>query len=182
MFQYYITYYGYQILKKITNYAKYSGLLNYTTDFNISKIDKHVSVSNLPRQYYRDIIKHFDVVIGFLGKDEYGYNECQWLYHEPTIKYYNIPVVDYTPPQLEDYKKLFHILTKHKHQKILIHCYAGKGRSNCGVAAYLMLINGYTAEDAIKEVRSKNPISNMNLYQLNSLKHLEQNKHELFNL
>ena len=167
-----IGYIGYEIFKHLTNLAKYTGLIAYN-DFHIFTIDENIAVSSLPKSSHESIIKKFDVVIGFLGENEYGRSELDWIANT-SIKYYNIPVTDYTPPNNEDYLKLFRILDAHPDSKILIHCYAGKGRSNCGVAAYLMNKNRLTASDAIKIVESKNPRSSMNRWQKASLFELER--------
>jgi protein-tyrosine phosphatase len=81
------------------------------------------------------------------------------------------------PPQKEDYKTLFRIIddihVENPNARVLIHCYAGKGRSNCGAGAYLMYKHGMNAEKAIALVEKKNPRSSMNRWQKDSLKNLE---------
>ena len=82
------------------------------------------------------------------------------------------------PPSKESYIKLFDIIDKiHAdipNARILIHCYAGKGRSNCGAAAYLMYKHGMDSKKAIALVEQKNPrSSSMNRWQKDSLHHLE---------
>ena len=170
MLSYYLGYATYEIFKKLTNVAKYTGLIYYN-DFHIFPIDDKISVSSLPRQDYQSIVSQFDVVIGFLGDNEYGVKEVEWIKKTP-IKYYNIPVPDYTSPQTSDYNSLFKILDSHPNAKILIHCYAGKGRSNCGVAAYLMYKHKMKAKNAIELVELKNPRSSMNRWQKSSLERL----------
>ena len=63
------------------------------------------------------------------------------------------------PPSKESYQKLFEIIDKiHAENpvaRILIHCYAGKGRSNCGAAAYLMYKHGMNSKEAIALVEMK---------------------------
>jgi len=167
-----IKYYGLRLITHLTNYAKYAGLINYFSDnydFYINIIDSHVAVSNLPRVSHREIIRNYDVIIGFLSPTEQGYRETEWIEREHHITYYHIPVPDYTPPKLEDYKILCHIFDKHKNNKILIHCYAGKGRSNCGAVVYLMHHRNLNVEEAINEVQQKVPRSGMNRWQLESL-------------
>ena len=172
MLNYYLGYIGYEIFKHLINAAKYTGLIAYK-DFHIYSIDENIAVSSLPRINNQAIVNNFDVVIGFLGENEYGKNEVNWIAETP-IKYYNIPVTDYTPPNNEDYLKLFRILDSHPNSKIIIHCYAGKGRSNCGVAAYLMNKYQISANEAIKIVETKNPRSSMNKWQKESLYELEK--------
>ena len=172
MLRYYLGYVGFEVFKRLTNVAKYTGLIYYN-DFHIFPIDERVSVSSLPRVDYQPIIKDYDVVIGFLGENEYGSREVEWI-EKTSSKYYNIQVPDYTSPQNDDYLKLFRILDSHPTARILVHCYAGKGRSNCGVVAYLMYRHKWSAQKAIHFVEFKNPRSAMNRWQKSSLYKLEK--------
>lgn len=175
----YIEYYGLGFFKNIIDVSKYVGLIYYN-DFHIFPITDKLSVSSLPRQYYQPIIGQFDVVIGIINPTEYGNQEIEWLKtNNLGIRYYNIPVLDYTAPQKEHYESLFRILDNHPNAKVLIHCYAGKGRSNCGVAAYLMYRHKHNAQDAIRIVETKNPRSSMNRWQKRSLEDLDQSMDEL---
>jgi len=167
MLNYYLSHLSFGIFKRLTNIAKITGLIYYN-DFHIFPIDEKVSVSSLPREDYKPIVQNFDVVIGFLDPSEYGSREVEWI-NKTKTKYYNIPVTDYTAPNIDDYLKLFKILENHKNSKILIHCYAGKGRSNCGVAAYLMHKHKISSDKAIQIVEMKNPRSSMNRWQKQSL-------------
>jgi len=177
MINYYLGYIGYSLLKKLTNYAKYTGLINYVSnnyDFYINYVDDNLAVSNLPKESHKHEIEKFDVVIGFLSKDEYGDHLTQWIDKLPNVKYYHIPVTDYTPPQQGDYNIFLRILDENKNKKILVHCYAGKGRSNCGAVAYLMS-KGYSYEEGLDRVRQRIPRSGMNRWQLDSLVKLSKN-------
>jgi predicted protein tyrosine phosphatase len=139
-------------------------------------INECVSVSSIPTKENYDAISAFDAVIGFIEPNEYRNWEIDWI-HDTIIRYYNIPVSDYMPPQKEDYKTLFRIIDDihvgNPNARVLIHCYAGKGRSNCGAGAYLMYKHGMNAEKAIALVEKKNPRSSMNRWQKDSLKNLE---------
>jgi protein-tyrosine phosphatase len=173
---YYLKYVGLGFLKRVINVTKRTGLI-HDDKFHMYHINKAISVSSIPTKENYDAISAFDVVIGFIEPNEYRNWEIEWI-NDTIIKYYNIPVPDYTPPQKEDYEKLFRILDKihaeNPKARILIHCYAGKGRSNCGVVAYLMYKHGMTADKAIELVEKKNPRSHMNRWQKDSLLHLEK--------
>jgi protein-tyrosine phosphatase len=171
---YYLKYIGVGIFKRIINITKRSGLI-HDTHFHMYHINNCVSVSSIPTKENYDIISAFDAVIGFIEPNEYRSEEIKWI-NDTIIKYYGIPVPDYMPPSKENYKQLFDIIDKihaeNQKARILIHCYAGKGRSNCGAAAYLMYKHGMNSEEAIARVEKKNPRSHMNIWQKGSLRNL----------
>ena len=173
---YYLKYIGLGIFKRIINVTKRSGLI-HDANFHMYHINECVSVSSIPTKENYDIISAFDVVIGFIEPNEYRNWEIEWI-NDTIIKYYGIPVPDYMPPSKESYQKLFEIIDKiHAENpvaRILIHCYAGKGRSNCGAAAYLMYKHGMNSEQAIALVEKKNPRSHMNGWQKGSLQDLDE--------
>lgn len=172
---YYLKYIGLGIFKRIINVTKRSGLI-HDSNFYIYSINECISVSSIPTIQYYDTISGFDAVIGFIEPNEYRNWEIEWI-NNTIIKYYGIPVPDYMPPSKENYQQLFHIIdqihTNVPNPRILIHCYAGKGRSNCGAAAYLMYKHGMNSSKAIEFVEQKNPRSSMNRWQKDSLKYLE---------
>lgn len=185
MFFYALQYVGFEIFKRVINLTKRTGLI-HDSNFYIYHITNNItnnnsnsnnlSVSSIPCKESFYAVSNFDVVIGFLDLNEYRNNDVAWI-KDTVIRYYNIPVSDYTSPQKEDYEMLFKIidevLIENPNARFLIHCYAGKGRSNCGAAAYLMYKNNMTAKDAIALVEQKNPRSNMNRWQKASLYNLE---------
>jgi protein-tyrosine phosphatase len=175
MFFYALQYVGFEIFKRIVNLTKRTGLI-HDSNFHIYHINNELSVSSVPCKESFYAISNFDVMIGFLDQNEYRNNDIAWI-KDTVIQYYNIPVPDYTSPQKEDYEKLFafidKVLLENPKSRFLIHCYAGKGRSNCGAAAYLMYKHKITAENAITLIEQKNPISNMNRWQKASLYNLE---------
>lgn len=175
MFFYALQYVGFEIFKRVINLTKRTGLI-HDSNFYIYHIMNKLSVSSIPCKEFFYAVSNFDVVIGFLDLNEYRNNDVAWI-KDTVIRYYNIPVSDYTSPQKEDYETLFKIiddvLIENPNARFLIHCYAGKGRSNCGAAAYLMYKNNMTAKDAIALVEQKNPRSNMNRWQKASLYNLE---------
>ena len=173
---YYLNYIGLGILKKIINVTKRTGLI-HDSNFHIHHINDSVSVSSIPTKDNFDIVSAFNVVIGFIEPNEYRNWDVEWI-NNTIITYYVVPVPDYMPPSKESYKKLFDIIDKIyaeiPNPRILIHCYAGKGRSNCGAAAYLMYKKQMSYKEAIDLVERKNPRSSMNRWQKDSLRRLEE--------
>jgi protein-tyrosine phosphatase len=173
---YYLKYIGLGIFKKIIHITKQTGLID-DSKFHMYHINNSISVSSIPTLENFDTISAFDAVIGFMEHDEYRSRDIEWI-NKTIIKYYRIPVADYMPPPRESYEKLFEIIDKiyaeNPKARILIHCYRGKGRSNCGVAACLMYKHGMNSKQAIALVEKKNPRSYMNTWQKNSLHHLDE--------
>ena len=166
---YYLKYIGLGFFKRIINVTKRTGLI-HDNKFHMYHINKTISVSSIPTKENYDAISAFDTVIGFMESDEYRDQDVEWI-NNTIIKYYRIPVPDLMPPSKENYQKLFNILdnihAENPKARILIHCYAGKGRSNCGAVAYLMYKDGMIADKAIELVEQKNPRSHMNRWQKN---------------
>ncbi|MGQ4892159.1 MAG: protein-tyrosine phosphatase family protein [Candidatus Njordarchaeia archaeon] len=79
-------------------------------------------------------------------------------YREMSFDYLNIPIRDMTAPTMEDLKKaVLWIDKKIKENKpVLVHCYAGIGRTGTVVAAYL-IYKGYSVDSAISHVRKRRP-------------------------
>ena len=173
---YYLKYIGIGIFKKIIYITKRTGLI-HDSEFHMYHINNSISVSSIPTLENFDKGSAFDEVIGFMEPDEYRGRDVEWI-NNSIIKYYRIPVPDYMPPSRESYEKLFEIIDKihaeNPKARILIHCYRGKGRSNCGVAALLMYKHGMNSEEAIAFVEKKNPRSHMNSWQKGSLQHLDK--------
>ncbi|MGR3317940.1 MAG: dual specificity protein phosphatase 23 [Candidatus Anammoxibacter sp.] len=75
------------------------------------------------------------------------------------FEYTHIPVVDFTVPtsdQIDAFVRFSKDL-RLKEKKIAVHCDAGMGRTGTMLAVYLVSSKGYTAKDAISEVRKKRP-------------------------
>jgi len=79
------------------------------------------------------------------------------------IPTYRIPIDD-SPDWMDVFQKhiphvvdLMHRTLQQTRKGILVHCHAGVSRSSTVVAAYLILKKRYTADGAIRFIRSKKP-------------------------
>ena len=161
------------LVKKTSDILKYYGVINYISnnyDFFIYQVSKNIYLSNLPKKEHQEKIKkyNFDVIFSIMNPNEQGTEKLKWI-KDTNIKQHYIETIDYTPPSKENYEKFYNLIKQYSNKKILIHCYAGKGRSNCMTAYYLMKTKNIPPNEAIKEIERINPRSNMNYYQKKSL-------------
>ena len=71
------------------------------------------------------------------------------------IEYHHIPIADFSPPtmqQLLEFKGIYEAASS----PIAVHCFAGMGRTGTFLAVALVL-EGYSPESAINQVRHKRP-------------------------
>ncbi len=80
------------------------------------------------------------------------------LVEEFGFEYKHVPVEDLTAPTLEQIDEFVEFATKVRAEgkKLVVHCGAGIGRTGTMLACYLVH-KGYTAQQAIQEVRRKRP-------------------------
>jgi len=73
------------------------------------------------------------------------------------IEAHHVPLADHAPPTASQMMLgADYIATALSEGKVvLVHCLAGKGRTGCVLAAYMMAYEGKTARQAIDELRSK---------------------------
>ncbi len=76
------------------------------------------------------------------------------------IKHYLKPIDNFSAPTLEQLEDIVNTIVKHvkKGEKVLVHCWAGCGRTGTVLAAYLVW-KGKDADVAVTELRSMRPCS-----------------------
>jgi len=84
-----------------------------------------------------------------------------------------IPVVELSPPTIDQMLQFIDIVkeAEEKGVKLLVHCYAGCGRTGTMLAA-LLIARGYTPLEAAEATRRKRPCSIETRSQMEALKHL----------
>jgi len=83
--------------------------------------------------------------------------ESPLLFIPDEITYLHIPIVDFSVPTIEDAKKFVSFVEeiKSKGGKVLVHCYAGCGRTGTMLAVYLVY-QGLSSDEAFLHLRRIN--------------------------
>ncbi len=80
------------------------------------------------------------------------------LVQEAGMRYLHIPIADFTAPTLGQVEQFVRFVDEVREEDgaVLVHCFAGIGRTGTMLAAYLVT-EGRSAKEAILEVRRKRP-------------------------
>lgn len=72
----------------------------------------------------------------------------------------NIPIDDFAPPNYEDFIEFISFVTSHieNDKRIVVHCYAGMGRTNLMLASYIMHHLKIDADRALEEIKQRRPV------------------------
>lgn len=127
-------------------------------DVNYNKIIDHLYIGNIVAAQDISFLKKYNInVIINCSNDIPNYHTI-----DNKIDYYRIPIDD----SLEEYDinlmsellpQYVNIINNAINEKknVLVHCYAGRQRSACLIAAYLIFKYNYTIEEAYKIILSK---------------------------
>ncbi|RSN77702.1 MAG: hypothetical protein DSO07_09510 [Thermoproteota archaeon] len=124
---------------------------------NFSWVNNWLAASAIPDDI-RQILwlkeRGFEFIISLEELDK----EIESFIEEVGIKRFYFPVEDFSAPSVDDLMRITDLLMELEGRKVLIHCYAGCGRTGTVLAAY-MIRKGMSAEEAISYVRSMRPCS-----------------------
>jgi atypical dual specificity phosphatase len=72
----------------------------------------------------------------------------------------NISINDFGPPKYEDFVEYIDFVTTNikEGKRIVVHCYAGMGRTNLMLATYLVHHQGIKPDQALEQVKLKRPV------------------------
>ena len=75
-----------------------------------------------------------------------------------TVK--NIAIDDFGPPEYEDFVEFINFVKPNldNDKRIVVHCYAGMGRTNLMLASYLMHHLKINADLALEEIKQRRPV------------------------
>ncbi|HEX3034255.1 MAG TPA: dual specificity protein phosphatase family protein [Thermodesulfobacteriota bacterium] len=90
-------------------------------------------------------------------------------YEEFDVKH--IPIKDFKAPKLTDIEEFVELVENNirKGKKIVVHCYAGMGRTNLMLASYLVYL-GLNPDEALGIVRARRPSHAVNEEQIEALR------------
>jgi len=89
---------------------------------------------------------------------------------EMAISYYYIPIVDWGQPRKGQIETLLKVWKKEKKNgNVLIHCAVGRGRSAC-MALAIMVHEGMSFGDAIKQILERRPCVTMLSNQIDKIR------------
>ncbi len=125
--------------------------------YNFGWFDEKVAASGRPvnRSQLRYIASRGIKAVISLTEDPIPLESVRGL----GLEIYHIPMRNHEMPDeetLERAAKLVAALTS-SGKKVLVHCAAGRGRTGTVLAAYLILKDGLSADEAIAKVRSMRP-------------------------
>lgn len=70
------------------------------------------------------------------------------------IRFINLPGSGWATPKDEEIAQFFTLIREQPRRRIFIHCWLGGDRSGTFIAAYRIAFDGWTAEQAIQEMRA----------------------------
>ncbi|MCK5391416.1 MAG: dual specificity protein phosphatase family protein [Deltaproteobacteria bacterium] len=84
----------------------------------------------------------------------------------------NISINDFGTPNYEDFVEFIDFVSAHiaQEKRVVVHCYAGMGRTNLMLATYLVHKQGIHPDQALEEVRLKRPVHLVTYRQEESLR------------
>lgn len=74
-----------------------------------------------------------------------------------SFSHLHLPIPDFFGPTSAETQKFLEFASEKKNQPVLVHCFAGVGRTGTMLAIYLVAEKGMKPLDAIQEVRSLRP-------------------------
>ncbi len=97
------------------------------------------------------------------------------MVREAGLKYLHLPIDDFQAPKIEQVEKFVNFVSDESKGggAVLVHCFAGIGRTGTMLAAYLIR-EGASVEEAIKSVRRKRPGSVESAVQIDLLNRYSQ--------
>ncbi len=77
--------------------------------------------------------------------------ERQWV-EETGMRYHSYPLRYWLSPGIEDMERLFSVIETPENNPVFIHCFHGADRTGIGIAAYRIMRENWTFEDAYREM------------------------------
>ena len=120
----------------------------------LTKINNQIFVSALPKTRDLPCLKEMGIkhVINLM-MEPHNNNFVESF----GINVLHIPVKNYSSPSISQIEQAISFIEEHHTEKILIHCWAGLGRTGTIVGCYLVKHEDMSPDKAIKHVRNLRP-------------------------
>ena len=120
----------------------------------MQKIDEYIYVGPLPKtkdwKYLQEL--NFKYVVNLMQEP---HNEK--FVNQHGISVIHVPVKNYTSPSMSQIEGILDFIELNPNKKILIHCFAGLGRTGTVIACHLIKQKGMKADEAIQHIRNLRP-------------------------
>jgi protein-tyrosine phosphatase len=94
-----------------------------------------------------------DIIVDFRNEKDLIERERQAV-EARHISFVSIPWSPFHDPTTEQVRQFFQILREHPDKRIFVHCEAGADRAGTMVALYRIAAQGWTVEDAVREMKA----------------------------
>lgn len=148
---------------------------------NFSLLENGIFIGNIKSISSNLKNQNINVVVSVLSETEYENCMLSHTIKEENIEWHQLVIEDDKNANISQYFYTVHkIITKavNENKNVIVHCLGCISRSPTLVAAYLMIENKWTVEEALGHLKKKRPQINPNIGFLKQLKELE---YTLFN-
>lgn len=131
-----------------------------TTDIsNFATVDNGIYRGGRPKQHGVEELKQMGIkTIVNLEREIFEKEpgevkkERQWA-EKAGIRFFHVPMHPFFAPKMEEIKEALTYITNPENQPVFVHCDRGSDRTGIVIAAYRITANGWSAENACKEMK-----------------------------
>ncbi|MDX2030944.1 MAG: dual specificity protein phosphatase family protein [Blastocatellia bacterium] len=119
---------------------------------NFGKVNEHIYRGGQPKEKeYRELSAMGIKTVIDLREDAESYARTEA--ERAGLKYINLRLNAKTPPTMEESNQFLGLVKERAHWPVFVHCAGGRHRTGVLVAVYRMEVDGWTAEQAYREMK-----------------------------